>query len=464
MANETTSPTSATRPPAPRSALPTSLPKQAKIVIGVIVVAAVALVAWLLVRAAGEEKRLDDWDVYYELREQNEWEEMFFEGDQPLYQQARDKYVRQLEAFIATLKDAKDKDALEPQARWRVAMTEAESLMSMKDVLEVTKRLPHTQKALAQLEVLEKDFPAFPLNWGQEFAPPGFATTTRRLVDWFKKNAEWEQTWLPKDVEPDGGVDVVLRTDAGDLHLRLYATAAPTASARFLAAVRAGAYDGTVFTSRVEDAPSGETRAAAVRAGDPRSRDAVAHNREAAQKYAKPQPAEGFLPDESRNRVRHVRGVMSAWHPEGDEYDHPVEVLFVQKSSPAFDYVHTPIGKLVTPASLETLDRIYSRKVWSDDALVARDTGDLRALEDLYQAPVRILIALAYKDGQLLAAEGPTLPGKATPKDSERTLSGLKVDEYKTEPPAPPAPPVAPAPEPAPAPAPDAPKTPEQPK
>lgn len=462
MANETTSPPSATRQPAPRSALPTSIPKQAKIVIGLLVVGAVGLVAWLLMRAAGEEKRLDDWDVYYELREQNEWEEMFFEGDQPLYQQARDKYVRQLEAFIATLKDAKDKDALEPQARWRIAMTEAESLMSMKDVLDVAKRLPHTQKALAQLETLEKDFPAFPLNWGKEFAPPGFANTTRRLVDWFKKNSEWEQKHLPKDREPDAGTDVVLRTDAGDLHLRLFATDAPTASARFLAAVRAGAYDGTVFTARVEDAPSGETRAAAVRFGDQRSRAAEPYKTEAAQTYAKPQPAEGFLPDESRNRVLHVRGVLTAWHPEGDEYDHPVEVMLVQKTSPAFDYVHTPIGKLVSQASLETLDRIYGRKVWSDDALVARDTGDLRALEDLYQAPVRIVKALAYKDGQLLSADGPTLPGKATAAAEEQTLASLKADAYKKEPPAPPTPDAPPAPAPAPAPA--APASPEQPK
>lgn len=439
MATET-SPTPSAAQPA-RKPLPEALPGRAKLWIAVLAIAAVALVAWLLVDAAGEEKRLEQWDVYGQIREENEWEELFFDGSAPLYQAARDKYVRQLEAFIATLQAEGAKDSLEPQARWRIVLTEGDSLLSMKDVLDVAKRLPHTEKAIEQLQILEKQFPSFPLNWGKEFAPAGFASTTRRLIDWFKKNAEWEREHLPRDKAPDPAVTVVFRTDRGDMRMGLHVADGPQVTARLLAAVRNGLYDGTACVERIEDAAGGETRVRAVRGGDPRGRDAKPFDLQAALPWAKVEPSEGLLPDESRNRVLHVRGTVTTWHPDGDVYDHPTMLLFVVQASPGLDYENTPIGKLLDTASLDTLDRIFGGSVWRDDPQVARDAGDLRSLVTIYQAPARIVKALAYKDGALLAPEGTPAPTKASIDASEQTLQGLKPDAYKVDPPKPPAPP-----------------------
>jgi len=426
-----------------------ALSGRAKLWIAVAVLAAVGLLAWLLLREASAEQRLEQWDVYGQLRGENEWEELFFEGEAPLYQAARDRYVRQLEAFAASLEKEAAADALEPQARWRIVKTEGESLLSMKDVLDVAQRLPHTENAIRQLETIMERFPSFPTNWEKSFAPEGFGSSTRRMIDWFRRNGEWEKEHLPRELAPDTSVTVVFFTDRGDMRMGLYPKDGPNVTARFLAAVQAGAYDGTGFVERVEDTFGGETRSLAVRAGDARARDPKPYDTSDALRYARADETEGFLPDENRNRVLHARGVVTTWHPPADDYDHPQQVLFVARPSPAFNYSHTPIGKLLDEASLATLDAIHGGKLWRDDPVVSRDSGELRALLDLYQAPARIVKALVYKDGALLVADGQALPTKVPATASEQTLAGLKADVYKVAPPTPPAlpatPPAAPA-------------------
>ncbi|MFM8385995.1 MAG: peptidylprolyl isomerase [Planctomycetia bacterium] len=445
MATETPSPPSPS--PAPQPApLPTAAVPGLRVAVTVLVLAAVGLVAWLMLRAADEEARLEQWDVYAQLRAQGEWEELFFEGEGALYQQARDKYVRQLEAFVKDLTAKADdtKDLLEPQARWRIVRTEGDSLLSMRDVLDVAKRLPRAENALRQLEELERNHPDFPLNWGKEFAPEGFPNATRKLAEWFRRNSEWEKEHLPRDLQPDASVTVVLRTERGDLRMGLYASEAPAATARFLALVRDGAYDGTCFAGRLDERAAGEVRVSALRAGDARTREAKAYDARGALAYASDDGVEGFLPDESRNKVLHLRGVVSAWHPAGDEYDHPQQLVFVLASSPGMNYAWTPLGRLLDAASLDTLDRIQSGKTWKDDPAVSRDDGDLRAAQDLLQVPVRIVKALAYKDGVLLGPAGAARSTKAPIAPDEQSLAGLKADACRVEPPAAPAVPPAP--------------------
>lgn len=451
MANETPASPS-TPPPAPGGKAPVPAPLPATMAPGlraalvVLVLAAVGLVGWLMLRAADEETRLEQWDVYAQLRAQNEWEELFFEGEGALYQQARDKYVRQLEAFVKDLEARAHEagDMLEPQARWRIVRTEGDSLLSMRDVLDVAKRLPRAENALRQLEELEKRHPDFPLNWGSEFAPAGFPSATRKLADWFRKNMEWEKEHLPRDLQPDGSVTVVLRTERGDLRLGLYAKEAPRATERFLSLVRDGAYDGTCFSGRQDEGAAGEVRLSLLRAGDERTREAKAYDATAALAYASDDGREGLLPDESRNKVLHLRGVVSAWHPAGDEYDHPQQLAFVLAPSPDMNYMFTPLGRLLDDASLQVLDRIQAAKSWKDDPAVSRDQGELRGVSDLLQVPVRIVKALAYRDGKLLEPAGTPRATKAAADASEQALASLKADAYKVDAPAPPAVPATP--------------------
>lgn len=414
-----------------------------------LVLVAVGLLVWSILRATGEQERLERWDQYARLREQHEGEETFFSGSEPIYQLMRDDYVRKLEAFLDEIEKQAASDALAPQVRWRVVKTEGESLISMRDVIDVAKRIPHADRAIRHLETLQEKYPDFPLNWGGSFAPPNFANHTRRLLQWFRDNKAWEQEWLPKDVPAEKGTTVVLRTNRGDLRLGLYAKDAPGLSARLLGHVRAGRLDGTAFTARVDRSLAGETTLAAVRGGDPRSRGAKPFDRQGHLAHAGDAGLEGLLPDESRNRILHLRGVVTSWH-EAETYDDPQQLLFVVKDSPALNYQHTPVGRLLDDASLATLDRIYAGRLWREDAVVAADTAALAPLKDLYQAPAVLVKALAFgADGALLPPDGEPVPERAAPDASEASLSTLKPDAYKQEPPAPP---VAPAPAPAPVP------------
>jgi cyclophilin family peptidyl-prolyl cis-trans isomerase len=432
-----------TTPPTQAAPLPAAsfLTPRVKLVLLLVALAGVALVAWLILREAKKEERLGLWDQYGKIRIENESEEMYFEDDAPLYQAARDRYVRDLEAFVAKVAAEQPEDALEPLARWRIVRTEGESLIAMKDVLDVAKRLPHTENAVKQLELLQSKFPDFPLNWGQAFAPPGFGSMTKKLLHWFKENAAWEKEHLPKDVAPDAGTTVVFRTTRGDLRLGVYGELAKTATSRFLSDVQRGLYDGTCFVERRQESSGGETRADALRAGDVRSRGAKPFDPKAALAWSESDDVEGVMPDESRNRVLHVRGVVSAWHESGDTYDHPSQLLFVVRTSPGLDYEHTPLGRLLDEASLATLDRIHAGSLWRDDAAIGRDTGEFRTLTDLLREPVEIVKALVYRDGRLVAGDGPTLPSRVAPDESEQTLAGLKADAYRKDPlPVPPAP------------------------
>ena len=418
---------------------------------GILVALAVVLlagVAWLVFREVREDDALSRWDTYAKLRGQFEEPEANFEPANALTQATLEQYGVALERFLDTLKqEGEGGDALEAQVRWRMVRNEGEILLRMQDVLDVAKRVPHSERALQQLEEIRKKFPDFPLNWGGAFAPTGFANQTRRLAEWFRQNADWEREHLPKDLPPDPDPVVVFRTDRGDLRLGLYGQIAPIGTARLLADVQSGFYDGTVFAARFTDESTGLSSAEGVRAGDPRTRGAKPYAREAHLAYTGDDDVESVLPDESRSRVLHVRGVVAAWHGTQDAYDHPHELLFLAREGNTLNYLFTPLGRLLDDASLATLDRIHAGKTWREDPLVARDTGELAPLKDFFKAPATIVKALVFKGGTLLAPTGPTLPTKVAPNSdgSEASLSALKPDAYKAEPPPEPAPtPVAP--------------------
>lgn len=439
----------------PESPAPTALPlaphfgprlKFALIALGV---AALAFAAWLVFREVHQDRALAHWDTYSTLRGQYEEPEANFEPAGELTLATLDRYGAALEKFLETLKNQEGIGALEPQVRWRIVRNEGEILLRMQDVLDVTKRLPHAERALQQLEEIRQRFPDFPLNWGGAFAPQGFANQTRRLAEWFRQNADWEKENLPRELPAEPDPVVVLRTTRGDLRMGLYGALAPTATARLLADVEAGFYDGTCFAARFTDESTGSTTAEGVRAGDPRTRNAKPFDREGHLTFAQDDDVEHVLPDESRNRVLHVRGVVSAWRSSTDAYDHPHELLFLARDGSTMNYVYTPLGRLLDEASLATLDRIHASKTWRDDPIVARDTGDLAPLKDLLKAPVVIVKALVFRGGALTASASAPLPTKVAATEDEKTLAGLKPDAYRTEPPAEPATPPAPV-EPAP--------------
>lgn len=440
---------------------------RARWALALIGVAAVALVAWLIIREAKKEEEQSRWDIYHDIRVTHEdpERETFYQPGNELTQTTLDDYIAKLEKWLATWENDGVQDALAPQTRWRIVKAEGESLLAMQDVLDVAKRSQRADHALAHLQAIQDKHPDFPLNWGLAFAPPGFANQTKRLMQWFRDNASWDREWLPKDVAPDPETVVVFRTDRGDMRLGLYAKLGPEVTARFLKNVQSGLYDGTTLFGRFERDTDGRGAAQGVRGGDVRTRDAKPNDKASMLPSTKPDDLEGVMPDETRNRVMHVRGIVTAWHESQDPYDHPTQIVFLTRDARTLNYVHTPIGRLLDDASLATLDRVYASTTWRVDPLVAHDRGDMNLLVDTFQVPVRILKALAYKDGTLIAATEGTLPSKAAVDETEKALASLKPDQFRVEPPAPatppaPAPVTPPAPGTPPQPAPDNPEKP----
>ena len=64
----------------------------------------------------------------------------------------------------------------------------------------------------------------------------------------------------------------------------------------------------------------------------------------------------------------------------------------------------------------------------------------MSGLLDWLQVPVQIVKVLVYKDGKLQQASEGASPHRVAAEASERTLSSVKADRYKAEPPVKPSP------------------------
>lgn len=431
----------------------------ALIVAGVVAVLGFAFALWSELQ---EESTLERWDILAQLRGEGEpRQDPLWNNPQGVYNREREKYIRSLEKFLEQ-EALKSEDALAPQTRFLIAKTVADHILSNPNQLDRKERKAWYDRGAAQLEAIRDQHPDFPLNWSK-LGEDGFQSLTRQFLGWLRENEKWENEHLLSAKAPDEGVRVLLRTERGDLLLGLYASDAPKWTARFLERVERGDYDGTCFALKEEVGDVAEPEQHFVMAGGAVTRGLAPYDADAAQKAAALPSRSGLLMEETRNRLPHERGIVSAWHPAGVEYDHDERFLVVVRRSPRLDYGYTPIGKLLEEdgvASFKTLDRIFGASVWREDR-DARNKTEMKSLLDWMQAPVRIVKALVYRDGRLVrAAEGAET--RAAVEETEKALSGLKADAYRVDPPVRPAAPARTEPG-KPADSPDDPKEPDAP-
>lgn len=417
-------------------------PGRVKLVVGAVLVLIVAVLAYFFVRAMGEEKTRARWDRLAALRDAYEPNQDPFAPDTGgQTRRQRETYIERLTAFLDTDAKAAD-DALEPYVRWLIAKASGDVLFAMRDVPDFAQRKPHYDRAIDQLTILRDRFPDFPANWNQ-FAPPGEASSIRMFLKTMEANRKFEESNLPKDRAPPTDVVLLLRTERGDVRLPMYSEDAPEAVGALLKKAREGRFDGTAFYEKIDRGTSAEPEEAWVRAGDPATRGAKPYDRAATAAFGKGKPGEQILPAPSRYRLPLQRGMIVAWHPTEEEYDETGEFLVLARRSPKMDYSYTPLGKAVDVASLETLDRLFAGKVWGTEKKDEKqdEKGDDKSdAGDVLQAPVKIVKALVYKGGTLWeGADVTPIPERVAPDESEKALSTLKVDQYKVEPPAPPA-------------------------
>lgn len=405
----------------------------ALIVAAVLAVGGFALAIFLALRKEAVQER---WDVLEKLRDDFEpRQDPIWENPYGVYNKERERYIAALEKFL----DAKAKeedDALEPHTRFLLAKTIADHILANPGILDMEERGAFYAKAVAQLEAIRDDFPDFPLNWTR-LSPEGFPSLTRQFIGWLRENEKWEREHMLRAQDPDAGVRVLLRTERGDMLMGLYRELAPKWTEAFLERAARGFYDGTAFVEKQDVGDDTNPEKRFVGGGGAATRGAKPFDAEQHDEIAETKVRAGLLPEESRNRIPHDRGVVSAWHRLSDEYDTDARFLIVTGLSPSLDYRFTPIGKLVEEEgvnSLRTLDRIFGGTTWREDGKVRDDTERAEIL-DYLQAPVRIVKVLVYEDGKLRQTGADALPTRAEVLESEKSLSGIEVDRFKAEPP-----------------------------
>ncbi len=411
------------------------------IVIGAIALAVLGF-GYALYSAIQKEDQQERWDVLDKLRRDGEPApdaDPFFQNPYGVYNPERLAYIRRLETFLD--KTAKDSDdALEPHTRFVIAKTIADHILSNPGILDQEERGAFYAKAVEHLESIRDEHPDFPLNWTM-LSEEGFPSLTRQFIQWLEQNRAWEKEHMLQAKAPAADVRVVIRTTRGDLLVGLYPELAPTWTANFIERAVAGEYDGTFFITKREIGDISEPEEHTIRAGGAMTRGMGDFDMDGHKKVAATKLRSGALPEESRNRIPHQRGIMSAWHDPSDEYDHDAQFILCAAPSPLLDYKYTPVGKLIDGdgfKSFDTLKRVFEGKTWNAEKTV-RDNADLRPLVDYLQAPVQIVKILVFRDGSLQAPEAAASPTKAEVKDKERALSSIEVDRYASEAPKPPA-------------------------
>ncbi len=433
-----------------RDGLDPALIRKVKLGLIALGVIGVAVLVYFIVRDFQQVEVGKRWDEFtriqdrYALTVQSQ-DPLFEGGPDTLYFQRRADLITELEAFLPRAESGDD--ALGPQVHWLIAKLAADQVVSQKDELDVQKRAVLWEKARTHMQAIVDRYPDFQTNWTM-FAPTSHTSLTRAFLATIASNVKWEKKYLPRPKDPAADPVVVVRTERGDLRMRLYREDAKAITDLFLERAARGDYDGTAFYAKNDRKRGGAPLDVSARAGHPATRDAKPFDREGAQAFAKEEYAD-LLPAETRYLVPADRGVVLAWHDPATIYDGPQAFVVVQQRSPLLDYDYSPIGKLVDEASLATLDRIFAGDTWRDDVTSAMPPDGERDVADFLQVPVKIVKVLVYEGGTLVPAEAPA-PTKATVEADEATLDGLKPDAYVTEPPVRPAPPPPAPPEEAP--------------
>ncbi len=420
--------------------------KQIKLAVIAFIVVLLGVLVFYIASKLMAAKTASRWDELARIQERYESDlaqDPLLADPSGAYQERRERYVLQLETFLATTA-AEESDALEPHVHWLIAKVTTDQILTMRGNLEPAKRAALYDRAIKHLKTLRDAFPDFQTNW-LGFAPEGAGepTLTRLFLATLESNRAWEERYFPKDVPPSADTTIVLRTNRGDMRIGLYKEQAPELAALFLDRVRRGVYDGTAFFGKNEQGTKEDPILFALRAGHPATQNAQPFDIEQHSTFADAETFEPLMPEPSRYMISMDRGVVVGWHDLTSPYDGAATFGVVTGRSPRLDHEYTALGRLLDDASLETADRIFEGPTWGE-ATDGEPPADLPTLRDFLRAPVTIVKALAYENGTLLDADGKAVTTKASVEASEKSLSSLEADAYRTEAPAPPTVPEAP--------------------
>jgi peptidyl-prolyl cis-trans isomerase B (cyclophilin B) len=289
-----------------------------------------------------------------------------------------------------------------------------------KDKLSYEDRKPDLERARERLADLEdKRFDYFPPAVSRWFTASG-EPPVKRLLGQVEADLSWSKEHTYVEPEADAAPTAVLRTDAGDIHLRFYAALAPRHVENFVELAKAGAYNGTAFHF-----VNGSDPKLGIAGGDPFSyfyndplqKDHILRWGHGGTGYNLP-------PEESRFRMVHRRGTVTTQRREGADWDNGAQFRIVLDTDPSLDRAYTPFASVVEGMSV--VDRAAARPTAADHA-VFKDDPAFQSLgtQGLVVEPVWIQKVIVYDES------GNAMQHAFPLEEGERSLSSLAATPLK---------------------------------
>ena len=282
------------------------------------------------------------------------------------------------------------------------------------------------EDALRVLDDVRTRFKDFPLNTMS--ADVGQGGKERSLAERLESSIRGEKKWTDETAyvhpQPTSKWLALVETTAGNFWMGFYDELAPRHSANFLALAKSGYFNGTqVYQVRTGGRPEAPTpmvfeagsEASRYDAG-PAFRDPALHDHD--------EPEATIDPGDARDRIRHLRGVVSAVTMPSGESSHRFMMVCAAEGRRSFDGQNTPFAAVLDrEGSLEAIDRICRVPTYGTDPKTAEDPETFRMRDHPYP-PVWIRRVSIWKDERLEPGHtwDTSRAGTSDPEPWEETL------------------------------------------
>jgi len=278
------------------------------------------------------------------------------------------------------------------------------------DKTSFDQRQPYLAKAVSYLEQLQDEtFDDLLLAKPRWFTNGGEAPVDTVLQQ-VRADLEWGKQHAKATPEPEDSPVAVLRTSAGDIHLRFFGELAPAHVKNFITLARKGTYNGTAFhfLRGGRDDPVG------AMAGDPFTFFYPdAQKKEHLLRWGKGGVGYDIPAEPARYRIVHQKGIVTSQRVEKADWDNGVQFQIMLNLDRSLDRIHTPFAKVVE--GLDVLTQIEKCKTVADHDTF-RDDKEFRSLftRDLIVEPVVIHKVIVYENGKALEHDFPLVDGEKT--------------------------------------------------
>lgn len=281
-------------------------------------------------------------------------------------------------------------------------------------------------EALQTLGDLRTRFPKYPLN--SESADSGSGGQKRALADRLESMIKGEKDWAASTKYthplPNSQVTALVETTVGSMWIGFYPDQAPAHVAKFMELAKSGYFNGTqvyhVRTGGSAEAPTPmlfEAGSAASRyAGPGADPDPGMHDKD--------EPGETIEPEDARDTIRHVRGVISAVALPSGESSRRFMVIGAEAGLARYNGQNTPYAMVLDrEGSVATLEKICRAPTYGSDPAFDADVEKFRMANHPYP-PIWIRRVSLWQDEKLVAGHtwDTKSAGQPTPEPWEATL------------------------------------------